>query len=108
MQYTVAQMDPESRNDFFNAYESHKKKRSVACVILFLCGCHHLYTRNVGLQFALWFTSFLGIGLLWWIGDLFRMSGIVASCNEQIAREALQTLSTGQQFRSGNGTPGAA
>ena len=97
VQHTVAQMDSLSQNAFFNEYESKKKKRSVAYIIWLLCGWHYLYTKKVGLQFAFWFT-FGGVGI-WWIADLFRMPGIVRSCNEQIARQALQTLAIGNQFR---------
>jgi len=57
-----------------------------------------LYTRQVGLQFAFWFT--LGGFGIWWLVDLFRMPSIVRGCNEQIAREALQTLALGNAFRS--------
>lgn len=98
VQHTVAQMDSASQNAFFNEYERKKKKRSVGYVIWLVCGWHYLYTRKVGLQFAFWFTAG-GLGI-WWIADLFRMPGIIKSCNEQIAREALSTLAIGNQFKN--------
>jgi hypothetical protein len=98
VQHTVAQMDAAAQSAFFNEYESKKKKRSVGYIIWLVCGWHYLYTRKVGLQFAFWFT--LGGFGMWWIADLFRMSGIIRSCNEQIAREALQTLAIGNQFKN--------
>lgn len=106
VQVAVAQMDLQSQNAFFNEYELKKKKRSIAYVIWMVCGWHYLYTRQVGLQFAFWFT-FGGLGV-WWIADLFRMPGIVRGCNELIAREALQTLAMGNQFRYTAQQPGTA
>ena len=100
VQHTVAQMDSASQNAFFNEYEKMKKKTSLAYIAWFFIGFHYLYTKKVGVQFAFWATWFVGIGEIWWVVDLFRMPSIVRSCNEGIARDALQTLSIGNQFKS--------
>jgi hypothetical protein len=50
-----------------------------------------------GMQFAFWFT-FGGLGF-WWFIDIFRVPGIVSDTNSTIAREIVQTLSTGSAFR---------
>jgi hypothetical protein len=98
VQHTVAQMDPASQNAFFNEYDRKKKKVSVAYIVWILLGWHYLYLKKVGLQFAFWFT--LGGFGFWWIADLFRMPSLVRGTNEMIAREALQTLAIGNQFRN--------
>lgn len=100
VQHTVAQMDTMSQSAFFNEYEKKKRKLAIAYVAWFFIGFHYLYTKKVGVQFAFWATWFIGIGEIWWVVDLFRMPSIVRSCNEGIARDALQTLSIGHQFRN--------
>lgn len=102
VQHTVAQMDALSQSAFFNEYEKKKKKVSIAYIMWFLLGWHYLYTKKVGLQFAYWIT--FGGFFFWAFADLFRMPSIVRSCNEGIARDALQTLSIGNQFRANAAT----
>lgn len=97
VQHTVAQMDTMAQNAFFNEYQKKKKKVAVA-YMLWLIGFHYIYVRKVGLFFAYWITG-AGIGF-WALADLFRMPSIVRTANEESAREALQTLSIGQQFKS--------
>ena len=99
IQHVVAQMDSASQNAFFNEYESKKKKKSIGWIAWFLLGWHYLYVGKVGMQFAFWFT-FGGFGI-WWIADLFRMPSIIGSANEQIARNAIQTLGTAAAFGAG-------
>ena len=97
VQHTVSQMDAMSQNAFFNEYQKKRKKLAVA-YMLWLIGFHYIYLRKVGLFFAYWITG-AGIGI-WAIVDLFRMPSIVRSANEQSAREALQTLAIGNQFKT--------
>lgn len=102
VRHAVAQLDRTSQAALFNEYEQKKRKLSVAYVAWLLLGWHYLYVRKVGVQFAFWLT--LGGFWFWWIVDLFRMPSIVRSCNDQIAREALQTLGVGQTFRNARAT----
>ena len=105
IQHVVANMDAESQNAFFNEYEGKKKKKSVGWIAWLLIGWHYLYAGKVGLQFAFWFT--LGGFGIWWLVDLFRMPSIIRSANEQIARNAIQTLGTAAAFGKHAGTIGA-
>ncbi len=100
VQRTVSQMDAMSQSAFFNEYEKKKKKVSRAYLAWFFIGWHYLYLKKVGVQFALWATWFIGLGEIWRVVDLFRMPSIVRGCKEGIARDALQTLAIGNQFRS--------
>lgn len=96
VQHVVSQMDATTQTALFNEYETKRKKRSVGYIVWFLLGWHYLYTGKVGLQFAFWFT--LGGFGLWWLADLFRMPSIIRSANEQIARQAVQTLHIGATY----------
>lgn len=103
VQHVVAQMDGASQAAFFNEYEHKKKKRSIGWLLWLFFGWHYIYAGKIGLQFAYWFT-FGGLGI-WAIVDLFRMPSIIQSANDQIARQALQTLQIATSF-GGPGYPG--
>lgn len=96
VRHVVAQMDGPSQAAFFNEYEQKKKKKSIAWLMWFVFGWHYIYVGKIGTQFAYWFT-FGGFGL-WAIADLFRMPSIIQSANDQVARQALQTLQIGASF----------
>jgi TM2 domain-containing membrane protein YozV len=98
VQHVVAQMDGGTQAAFFNEYDRKKKRKSVGYLAWFFLGWHYLYAKKVGMQFAFWFTG--GGFLIWWFVDFFRMPGIIRSVNEQMAREALQTLHIGAAFAS--------
>jgi hypothetical protein len=89
VQHVVGQMDPQAQATFFNEYERKRKKTSVG-YLLWLIGFHYLYYGKVGLWFAYWITL-AGLGF-WALVDLFRMPSIAHAANEQMARQALQTL----------------
>lgn len=95
VQHVVAQMDAGSQAVFFNEYEAKKKKKSLTWVLWFV-GWHYLYLRQTATQLAFWFTGW-GCGA-WWIVDFFRVPTLVRTANEQVAREALQTLNIGATF----------
>jgi len=96
IQHVVSQMDQESQNAFFNEYERKKKKKSIGWLAWLFLAWHYLYVGKVGMQFAFWFTG--GGFMIWWLADLFRMPSIIRSANEQIARNAIQTLGTASAF----------
>jgi TM2 domain-containing membrane protein YozV len=110
VQHVVAQMDGTTQSALFNEYFQKRRKLSVAYLLWILLGWHYLYCRRVGMQFAFWFT--LGGFGIWWFIDLFRMPGIVRGANEQIARQAVQTLHIGATYNlaraAGDANPGRA
>lgn len=91
-------MNASTQVAFFNEYERKKKRISMGYLLWILFGFHYLYYGKVGLQFAYWLT-FAGFGV-WALVDLFRMPSIARSANEQMARQALQTLQIGTAFRA--------
>ncbi len=100
VQHTVSVMDSASKAAFFNEYEKKRKKVSVGYLLWIIFGVHYLYARKIGLQVVFWLAWFVGIGEIWWLIDLFRIPSIIRSSNEQMAREALQTLQVGASFRN--------
>src|SRR4051794_13322693 len=82
-------MDPEAQAALFDEFAAKRKRTSVG-YLLWLVGFHYLYYSRVGLFFAYWLT-WGGLGL-WALADIFRMHSVARAANEQIARQALQTL----------------
>jgi hypothetical protein len=95
VQHVVAKMDASTQVTFFNEYEKKKKKISVG-YLFWIIGFQYLYYGKAGLWFAYWFTLG-GLGF-WALADLVRMPSIARSANEQMARQALQTLQIGAAF----------
>ncbi len=92
VQHVVSQMDGTTQAAFFNEYWAKRRKASAGYLLWFFFGCHYLYAKKVGVQFAFWLLWLVGVGELWWIVDFFRIPRIMADGNEQIARQCLQTL----------------
>ena len=93
VQYVVAQMDGGTQAAFFNEYWDKRRKISVGYVCWIIFGFHYFYIKKFGLQVLFWLSFvFFGLGLIWWIIDFFRIPSIMREANEQIARQALQTL----------------
>jgi len=82
-----AKLDPEMRNAFVHDYVKRRNSLLVAYITWLLLGWHYLYLGTIGLQFAFWFTA--GGLFIWWFLDLFRMPGVVARHNEDVARELM-------------------
>jgi hypothetical protein len=90
VQHVVARMDGTTQAAFFNEYVAARRKVSVGYVLWCFFGFHYLYAHKVGIQFLYWIT--LGGCGIWALADLFRMPSIMRDANDQIARQALQTL----------------
>jgi len=101
VQHALAQMDVQSQNAFFFEYQAKQKSVVVARLLSFFLGWHYIYLRKTGMQFLYWASWFMGgIGFFWWIVDLVRMGTKVAAANELVAREILQNLAIGNQFKT--------
>jgi TM2 domain-containing membrane protein YozV len=100
VQHALNQMDAQSQNAFFSEYEVKRKSVAVARLLSFLFGWHYIYLRKTGMQFLYWASWFIWIGFFWWIVDLVRMRTKVAAANEMVAREILQNLAIGNQFKN--------
>lgn len=70
-------------------YERRRKSKTFAYLAWLFFGWHYLYLRRVGLQFVFWIFCLFVVGIVWWIVDLFRVSGLVDQINEDMARQLM-------------------
>lgn len=71
-------------------YAPREKKTSTAYILWFLFGCHYFYLGKIGKNLLLWLLCFVGIGVIWWFIDLFRISGMVQKKNRKILMQCIQ------------------
>lgn len=87
VQVAMGNMNAAQQKIFKREYNAKSKSTLVAYVAWLLLGWHYLYLGKVGMQFAFWFTfGFLVVG---WFIDFFRIPGMVAQYNSDIARELM-------------------
>ena len=85
-------LPPEVQKDFMRDLNKRSKSIVVAYLAWFLLGWHYLYLGRVGKQFAFWFTAgFLVVG---WIVDFFRLPGMVALVNDDMALSLISQYKT--------------
>jgi hypothetical protein len=80
----LGKLDPAQQKAYKRDYGRRRKSTLVAYIAWLLFGWHYLYMGRVGMQFAFWVTGgFLVVGYLI---DFFRVPGMVARQNEDLAR----------------------
>ncbi len=82
-----AKLNPEMQEAFGHDYVRRRKSLLLAYIAWLLLGWHYLYLGKVGLQFAFWFTA--GGFFVWWFLDLFRLPGVVARHNDDVALQLM-------------------
>ncbi|MDD5392423.1 MAG: TM2 domain-containing protein [Thiothrix sp.] len=81
-------MDDDAR--MFIVTQFKKKRKSVwPALLLWLISLHYAYFGRWGLQVVFWVT--LGGFGIWWLIDIFRLDGLTARFNEDIALSIAQT-----------------
>jgi TM2 domain-containing membrane protein YozV len=82
---------PQNKIDAFAAdYERQAKKLPIAYILSLLLGAHYAYIGKWGMFILFWLTAG-GCGI-WFIIDLFRMSGIVNDYNQELAYKIIRDL----------------
>jgi hypothetical protein len=71
-------------------FEKRKKSTLVTYLLWFFFGVYYFYLGKPGLNFALWFSLCLILGLLWLLVDLFRIPGMVSEYNDRLLTELIQ------------------
>jgi uncharacterized membrane protein YagU involved in acid resistance len=95
----VAQMDATQQAAFFAEYQKNKKSLVTAYILVFVFASYYFYFRKPVFNILLWFAlALFGFGAIWIFIDLFRMPSIRREYNNEVARNALQTLSLGNSF----------
>lgn len=85
---------PESKQyHFLEEYERKSKSTGTAYILWLLLGWHYAYFKKWGIQILLWITfAAYGLGLIWWLIDLFRVAGIARDYNKDVAIEVLKNM----------------
>jgi len=83
----LAKLNPAMQSCLNCDFTNRIKLLVVAYITWLFLSWHYLYLGKIGLQFAFWFTA--GGLFIWWVIDLFRMPGVVARHNEDLARELM-------------------
>lgn len=86
----LSKMSDEAKETF--VFEFNKKHKTAGLAYLFwvLFGCHYAYLGRWGTQVLFWITG--GGLLIWWLIDAFRMSGIVADFNRDLAGNIIKDM----------------
>ena len=80
----LGKLNPAQQKAYKRDYSRRRKSTLVAYIAWLVFGWHYLYMGRVGMQFAFWCTGgFLVVGYLI---DFFRVPGMVARQNEDLAR----------------------
>jgi hypothetical protein len=86
----LAKLAPADQQAFLEEYRRREKSTRVGLLLCFLLGCHYIYLREWGSQFLFWLTG--GGLLIWWLVDLFRVSGMVRDYNNDVAVDVYLNL----------------
>ncbi len=87
----ISKLNPDQRALLQQHVQSHGVKTGIGFV-LWCIGCHYLYYRKIAIQLLFWVTG--GGFLVWWVIDLFRLSGMTEDYNSRLAIDTARDLST--------------
>ena len=86
-------MPANKQEEFLEEYQRKAKSIGTAYLLWFLLGWHYAYLRKWGIQVLYWLTLLAyGLGLIWWLIDLFRVSGMTKNYNKDVSIEVLRNL----------------
>lgn len=71
------QLSDKQKDYALTLYTAREKKKSTAYILWILFGVYYFYLGHPFKNILLWLLCFCFIGEIWWIVDLFRMSGMV-------------------------------
>jgi len=83
-------LSDEAKITLQQQYKRKQKSKGSAYALWLFLGAHYAYMGKWGMQILFWFT-WGGAGL-WWIIDVFRISGLIDSMNEDIAMDIFQKV----------------
>ena len=70
--------------------ESRKKSKVVAYLLWVFFGLYYFYLENPVRNILFWFSWFFLVGIIWWIVDVFRISGMVDECNDRLLMDLVK------------------
>lgn len=83
----ISQLPSEYQAAFQQDFQKRKRSVGTAYLLWLFLGFHYLYLGKIGIQIFFWLTA-AGCGV-WWLVDFFRVPGLVARENEDLARALL-------------------
>jgi len=86
----LSKFSAEVQHEFSEEYKRNSKSAATAYAFCLLFGLHYAYMGKWGVQLLFWLTG--GGFMLWWLVDLFRLSGVVKKWNRDVAMTALRNL----------------
>ncbi|HAW58519.1 MAG TPA: hypothetical protein DCX03_05835 [Bacteroidales bacterium] len=85
----VSKLGKDKQEKIIGLFLSEKKKKSTG-VILALLGLHYIYLGKWLLLFL--FAITIGGIYVWWIIDIFRVSGMVTASNDKLMYKLMETV----------------
>lgn len=82
-------LSDDAKTSFGRLYADRKKKKGLA-IFLAIIGVHYIYLGRWGAFFGYLLTG--GGVLIWWLIDLFRVSGMIDRVNEDTAMKLIHQL----------------
>lgn len=90
---------PEKQRDYaVKIYTAREKKKSTAYILWLFFAVYYFYLGHPVKNIIFWLLWTCFIGEIWWIIDLFRISGMVDRKNEEIL---LQCIAEARQLYPG-------
>lgn len=85
----LAKLSPQKQTEFLHEFGRKAKSTGVG-LLLAIIGLHYAYLGKWGMQIIFWLTG--GGFFIWWLVDLFRVSGLIRDRNQDVAVDAMRNL----------------
>ena len=85
-------MPPEEQAVFEDEYTRKRRSPVMFLVLAILFPIQFFLEGRIGMGILLWVTMFMGIGLIWWIVDIFMVYGRTKAFNEEVGRTLLRDM----------------
>ncbi len=103
----LSELPQEAQREFFEEYNRQARTTSIAYILnLLVFGTHYAYLNQWILQFLYWFT-FGGFGI-WWFIDLFRIPSMIEAHNNKVANQTLRHVLVKYRYGLKNPTTASA
>jgi len=84
------QLTEDQQRSFLEDYYRHRKSTGLAFLCWLFFGLHYAYLGRWGWQVVFWLC--LGGFFLWWIIDLFRLSGMTSTYNGNLSTKIMHDV----------------
>lgn len=80
----------EKQRDYMMARYSAKEKQVSTAYICWVFSVYYFYLGKPVRNIFLWLAECIFIGWIWWVFCVFRMKGLVAEANREIATDLIE------------------